>query len=345
MDISILDFGGNFAGPALGFLAQGHKVSYFRRGPRQPQESLLARLGWEVDEPVFEADLVVYAASFADEQWAYEVGIQREAPLAPEDPFFHSINPLQRRVRDRYLEPKLEKAQCLVMVDMSDAGEIIDPFYVNVGHCHFKREIPFYGYDTDVEVHPFPFLYHPGLLSMEWGVGLKNFELPLEARRKRKEILFTGTVDHWRYFGRRRLLLEQFSRAHPDVPVRVVEGTLSMLDVWKALQLSWAGLYLPGRGQLCFRLHELAALGVPAVAAEPFTARLPEEWHRVLPTDPNALAEPIEMLEFYHKHYHPIRAAQWVLDRVESGMREELASTFAQHAPDEASPLDLEGLD
>jgi hypothetical protein len=316
MDISIIDFGGRFAGPALGFLAQGHRVAYFRCGPRHPQESLLARLGWEVDAPQIEADVVIMAASFADEAWAYEVGLQREAPLAPDDPFFHSVNPLQRRVRDRHLEKLLRKARLVVMVDMSDVADLLDPFFAGIGHAHFKRELPFYGLGGDVQ--SFPFIYHPGLLSMEWGVGLKNVELPADARRRRRELLFVGTIRHWRYFGRRRHMLEAFMRRHPQLPVRVVEEPLNILDAWKALQLCWGGLYMQGRGELCQRLHELSALAVPAIAAAELTIQVPDEWRRVLPTDPHDMVSPATMLDFYQKYYHPIRAAQWILDRLKA---------------------------
>lgn len=314
MDIGILDFGGNFAGPALGLLAQGHEVSYFRTGPRQPQESLLARLGWEVSQPHFRADLVIVAASFADEAWAYELGIQREAPLAPHDPFFFSINPLQRRARDRWLERRLRELEHrLVMVDMSDCGEVLDPFFAAHGTWRFKRELPSYGFET--EVMPFPFLYHPSLLSMEWTVGLERMELPLEARQSRDEILFAGTVGHWRYFGRRRMLLDRIKRRFGAEALRVIEGGMTCVEVWNALQLCRAGLYLAGRGELCFRLHECAALGVPLLAAEELTIQVPDAWRRVFPRSLQELRQPAEMLAFYHKHYHPIRAAQYLLDR------------------------------
>ncbi|MCB9880596.1 MAG: hypothetical protein H6832_13810 [Planctomycetes bacterium] len=315
MDIGILDFGGNFAGAALGLLAQGFEVSYFRTGPRKPQESLLARLGWEVSEPYLRADLVIVAGSFADEAWAYELGIQREAPLAPEDPFFFSINPLQRRVRDRWLEPRLRECEHrLAVVDMSDCGEMLDPFLAQHGNWKFKRELPAYGFDVPVE--PFPFLYHPTLLTMEWSVGLDRLELPHEARQSRDEIFFAGTLQHWRYFGRRRALIHRFQKRFPRESLRVIENGMTCVEVWNELQLARAGLYLPGRGELCFRLHECAAFGVPLVAAEELSISVPDAWTRMLPTDPSKLRSSAEVLAFYHKHYHPIRAAQWLLERI-----------------------------
>lgn len=315
MDIGILDFGGNFAGAALGLLAQGFEVSYFRTGPRQPHESLLARLGWEVSEPYFRADLVIVAGSFADEAWAYDLGIQREAPLAPEDPFFFSINPLQRRVRDRWLEPRLRECEHrLAFVDMSDCGEVLDPFFAAHGKWKFKRELPLYGFNVDIV--PFPFLYNPTLLSMEWSVGLDRLELPAEARQSRDAIFFAGTIAHWRYFGRRAALLHRFMQRYPRETLRVVQGGMTVLDVWNELQLAKAGLYLPGRGELCFRLHECAAFGVPLVAAEELTISVPDAWRRVLPIDPAHLRSSAEMLAFYHKHYHPIRAAQCLLEHI-----------------------------
>lgn len=319
MNIGILDFGGNFVGPALGFLAQGHRVSYFcsRAGGRNREDSLLGRLGWEVETPDFNADLVIVAGSFADEAWAYELGIQREAPIAPQDPLFFSINPLQRHVRDRWLEGRLrEIQQRLVMVDMSDCGEVLDPFFAEHGSWRFKRELPLYGFGRSTQLHAFPFLYHPALLSVEWTVGLEQVELPLQSRQTRDEIFFAGTLDHWRYFGRRKALVDRFRRRNPQQTLRLQEGGMTCGEIWNELQLAKASLYLPGRGDLCFRLHECAALGVPLVAADELSIQMPDAWQRILPRSCQALRKPLDMLAFYHKHYHPIRAAQWLLDRV-----------------------------
>lgn len=320
MDISILDFGGNFAGTALGLSAHGHEVSYYSTPVVDAGESLLGRSGCQVEEPSFDGDLVLVAASFADEAWALELGIQHDAPVAPDDPLFFSINPLQRRVRDAWLEPRLQAIRSrLALVDMSDCGEVLDPFFARHGRWKFKRELPAYGLEVphgEAAITEFPFLYNKLLLNAEWTVGLDQFAVTREERQSQKELLFAGTVDHWRYFGRRRTLLHRFQERYPDAPVDVVTGGMTSREVWTALQRARAGLYLPGRGELCFRLHECAAFGVPLVMADEPTIRIPPAWRAVLPTDPSRICTPAAMLDFYREHYHPVRAAQYLLDRL-----------------------------
>lgn len=312
MHVSIIDIGGNFAGPALGIRSLGHRVTYFGTG--DAAERLAARLGGRTFAPDWEADLVVYAASFADELWALEVGLQLEAPLSQSDPFFSTINPRQRIVRDRYLGEQLARVPELVLVDMSDTGERIDPLFLELGRHRFKRELPFYV--REPEIHPFPFLYHPQLLSCEYERGLESLHVMWEDRGTEPGLLFAGMLDHWRYFGRRRQLFERFRHEHPGLRVEVWDSGRPLREVWEAMQRATGGLYLGGRGELCFRLHELAALGVPALRVEPWGIQVPGAWEEIVPTEPDRLPSPARMLEFYLRHYHPVRAAEWLLGRI-----------------------------
>jgi len=113
--------------------------------------------------------------------------------------------------------------------------------------------------------------------------------------------------------GRRSSLLELWKDRNPDIRLRVVDGGLTLIQTWRELQACGLALSLPGRGELCFRHHELAALGVPALAIEAFRIRVPEAWRRAFATEQAALLDREGMLAFYRDHYHPSRAAAYLL--------------------------------
>lgn len=304
MDIGVVDFGGNFLGPALGLAGLGHRVRYEAPGA----EALEAPLAQCFVPPAaggpFDAPLVVVAASFADEAWAAAAGIQSDAPWNPSDPLFRSINPRQRRVRDAWLEERFARVRELVLVDMSDEGEP-DPWFLRHGDRRFKRECPLW---VDAALEPFPFLYHPLLLRVEFLGRDAEFRVGAAEHGAIDAFFFAGTLRHWRYAGRRLRLLER-ARRRTRRRIVVVEEGLTQRETWLALQRHRAGLYLPGKGELCFRLHELAFFGVPSWAPFEPSIRLPDPWRAVLAPDPDALPSPEDMLRFHLEHYHPRRAA------------------------------------
>jgi hypothetical protein len=257
-------------------------------------------------EGILGAPLVIIAASFADETWCRELGIQGEAPVRPEDPLFASINPKQAEFRNRLLEKKLHKIRRLVLVDMSDEGSL-DPWFCAHGDNHFKRELPLWEEQAGVEA--FPYLYHPQLLRAEFAGQLDPIRVSPHVFGRLEGAFFGGTLGHWRYGGRRLRILERLRRKYPSIPIQIAQSGLSVLETWKTMQRSQAGLYLPGKGELCFRLHELAALGVPCWAPFEPSIQLPKAWQEVLQPDPGVLALPTQMLSFYLRHYHPTKAA------------------------------------
>ena len=321
MNIGILDYGGNFCGPALGLALLGHRVHYRGVGGFEPGDPTLlpfapspAAQGGHPSpeaelEPILGAELVILAGSFADEAWCRELGIQGDAPLRPEDPLFASINPRQAEFRNRWLEKRLGRIRRLVLVDMSDEGGL-DPWFLAHGDMRFKRELPLWEEADGVE--PFPYLYHPQLLRTEFSAGLDAIRVSPDVLGRGGGVFFGGTLGHWRYGGRRRRVLERARRKYPQIRIEAVESGLSVAQTWERLQWARAGLYLPGKGELCFRLHELAALGVPCWAPFEPSIRLPEAWLEVLRQDPSALAGPTQMLRFYLRHYHPREAGRYL---------------------------------
>ncbi len=323
MDIGILDFGGNWCGPALGLVLRGHSVRYRPVGGIEAGDPILRRFESGGDplppiEQILEADLTILSASFADEVWARDVGIQREDPWSPGDPLFPSVNPKQRTVRDAWLEGVLPRARRLALVDMSDEAEP-DPWFLEVGDFRLKRELPLWWEGGGIR--SFPFLYHPRLLRVEFEGGLESLRLGEGERAAEDRVFFAGTVRHWRYGGRRLRILEHLRRRHPGLRLEVVEEGFSLRRTWAELQRSRVGLYLPGKGELCFRLHELALFGVPCWAPFEPSIHLPETWRRVLPADLRFLPSPEEMLAFYLREYHPSRAADRLLEALSEDPR------------------------
>ena len=312
MRIGILDVGGNFFGPSFGFTRLGHEVRYCPVGLADYLTPLAAQHFELCTEPDLDVDLFVYAASFADEAWALQAEIRPDAPVDVDRPLLPSIHPHQALVRQRWIVPRLEGHPALALVDMSDVDFVTDPWFAANGSWRFRRELT--AFRQDESVQPFPWLFQPALLWLELTQGLESVTLPLGARELREDLVFAGCVDHWRYRGQRERCLHELRVAHPDRQLRV-ETRLPLQETWRLLQSARAGLYLHGLGQLCFRLHELAALGVPAFAPEPLTIAVPEAWHRVLASDWNALRSSEEMLRFYVQEYHPLHAARFLLDR------------------------------
>ncbi len=318
MEIGVLDYGGNFCGPALGLALRGHSVHYRGVGGFEPGDPTLRHFAptapsqgghpcFEAElEPILGAPLVIVAASFADETWCRELGIQGEAPVRPEDPLFASINPKQAEFRNRWLESRLGNIRRLVLVDMSDEGEL-DPWFCAHGESQLKRELPLW--EERAGVRAFPYLYHPQLLRVEFAGQLDQTRVSPQIFGRVGGAFFGGTLGHWRYGGRRRRILERVRRRYPKIPIQVAESGLTVLETWERMQWAQAGLYLPGKGELCFRLHELAAFGVPCWAPFEPSIQLPEAWLDVFRQDPEALALPTQMLSFYLHHYHPTKAA------------------------------------
>jgi hypothetical protein len=310
MRIGILDVGGNFFGCSWGLTRLGHQVHYCPVGVAPYLEELGKQLFEWRETPDTEVDLFVYAASFVDETWTLDAGIRPDAPVDPRQPLLPSIHPDQALIRRRWLEENLQLRCPLVLVDLSDNDYYQDPWFEQQDVLRLRRELATWR-DSD-GVLPFPWLYQPSLLWCEIVHGFESLLIHPDQKQQRQELLFAGTVDHWRYRGSRQRALRQLRSRYPEWSLRV-ESQTPLLSVWEQLQQAYAGIYLHGHGQICFRLHELCALAVPALAPELFDVQVPEPWKRILASEIEDLATPNEMFRFYLEEYHPVRAAAALL--------------------------------
>ena len=313
MRIGILDVGGNFFGPAWGLKRLGHEIRYCPLGLADYLEELGRALFAYRDEPDFDVDLFVYAASFVDETWTAAAEIQPNAPVDPQQPMLPSIHPEQAKIRRRWLEERIARHPAVALVDLSDNDYFQDPWFEANGHWRFRRELATWRESEGVRA--FPYLYQPALIWNEIVHGLESVHLPQGMRGVLDELVFAGCVDHWRYRGSRARALSAIGDQHPALKLRL-EQRLPLGRVWELLQQARGGLYLHGGGQICFRLHELAALGVPALAPESFTVALPQGAESVLSNDPASLPAATDMLRFYVQSYHPVHAAEALLSHI-----------------------------
>ncbi len=111
-------------------------------------------------------------------------------------------------------------------------------------------------------------------------------------------------------------------------------GLVLLVGGWNVLRWSWPSIVflffmipLPTpigsglRGGLqslstYLSIRVIQTIGVPAVAMEPWAVDVPEEWKKILPCELDQVLSPADMLRFYVEHYHPKRAAQWLLDSI-----------------------------
>jgi hypothetical protein len=320
MECAVLDIGGNILGPALGLRQLGHRVHYWTNARLDCIRDSAQQAGILSQEPRFEAEVLIYAASFSDEQWASELGIQQDAELRPAEPLFGTIHPGQATYRNRWVASQIPRGQVLVLADMGDTSSTVSSYFRETSAIKLKREmIPG---SSDPGVLPFPYLYQPHLLQAEMSGILDRLWGETGAIRQQEtsgEAFFAGTVGHWRYMGKRTSLLAQWQRQNPDLPLRIQEGGLSLLQTWQELQRCDLALSLPGRGELCFRHHELAALGIPALALEDFHIQVPEAWRQAFPLQRSQVLDPTGMRAFYENHYHPMHAATCLVEAIQAG--------------------------
>ena len=79
---------------------------------------------------------------------------------------------------------------------------------------------------------------------------------------------------------------------------------------------------LPGAGELCFRMHECLALGVPVLQPEPFTIAVPPGLEQVVSDEPELLErlDPEAVRAVYLDCCSPRAAAQMLLAAVQARM-------------------------
>jgi len=318
MEFAVLDIGGNFLGPALGLRELGHEVRYWTWSSLEVIQEVADLAGILEADPVFESDVLLYSAPFSDEQWASELGIQSDAELRPEEPLFCTAHPGQAEYRNRWITDQIGVGQALVLCDMGDNPSTSSPFFLETPALRLKREL--LPWASHSGILSFPYLYEPHLLHAELTGLLDQLREDAPNLVPRHEALFAGTVEHWRYMGRRASLLQQWQDHNSDLPLRTLEGGGSLLETWRELLGAELALSLPGRGELCFRHHELAALAVPALSLEEFRIEVPQAFRQAFPTSRNQVLDVRAMATFYAHHYHPSRAATQLLGLIATSL-------------------------
>ena len=313
MGISLIDPSGNALGLALGLRALGHDVRItIGLGDRFREELVEQVLGGRTVMPDPRAELLVVVDNFADIRWALENDRQLDAPMDPDDPLGPTINPLIYPLRLRRYLDLAAGAQRVVWIDTSDRQAPRERMLAAVPGVQLAREVPVVG--ADPEWQPFPFLYHPNVLWMEHLRARGLWSVTAVSRPRLLDWVFCGLVDDGRYQGRRRALLQDVIARWPAVR-GVVPPLGPFRDVLRWLQCSRLMLDLPGCGEICFRLHEALALGVPILRPWPWTVAMADGLEAVRVTDPTQATVPDhdQVLEIYERCYAPRAAARCVL--------------------------------
>ena len=278
-DLAFLDFTQTLLGPALALRRSGLAVHYFdgvrdpARIPGYRKVLLESCFGAVAVEPCFTARRIIYSESFSDAWWALQEGQQTDAPIVIEDPFAASIHPLQVDLRLEQLQPRLETVDDLVVVDMSDLAVPLHPKFLELPGTKLKREIA-PSAATELGITPYPFLYNPVLLTLDYAWGLDA--CTPDARTPLRDGWFCGTIGHARYGGRRKSALQAIVARHPGARFAIHDGDVPTLENLREVQRSRTVLHPPGRGTICFRTHEALRFGVPMLVEQRPQIALPE---------------------------------------------------------------------
>jgi hypothetical protein len=319
--IHVVDPAGLGLGPAIGLCQLGHAVRYSGWVANRAATGDVARMVQDLVQHFFGAeveatsggdeDLLVIVDCFADRLRELE-SAAAVAAVAEGDPFGDApgSSTYPRRLaawRDRIAA----SGGRTVVVDLSD--------------CAAPREIGFEAVPGAVLLQreaaapvgpwqPFPFLYNTVVLWLEHRLPRKQWWVPSARRPRHHDWVFCGTVDHGRYGGRRRRLLADCRERWPHLRSCVrTDGAFA--DVVKLVQTARCGLDLPGVGDVCFRRHELLALGVPVWRPVEAPANLPRGLEAVVCAAPDDLLDlPAEFVAaVYAERYSPVAAARTLL--------------------------------
>jgi hypothetical protein len=166
---------------------------------------------------------------------------------------------------------------------------------------------------------PFPFLYNNVMLWLEHLRPPREWWVPEKTRQRQWDWAFCGTLDHPRYGERRRRALAAVAQRWPELR-SAVRTEASFVEVMEVLQGSRTGLDLPGAGELCFRLHECLALGVPVLQPQAPAIEFTPGLAPVLLSEPADLTAD-EVREIHLQHYAPSTAAARLLAALAHGLR------------------------
>lgn len=315
MLVEVVDPSGGGLALAVGLAQLGCDVLH--RGPAAwaaPGAPPLARASRDLQQHFCRpadgaADLLVLVDVFADHLRVLEHGracVDHAGALHGEG------GALAYPTRLRDFCERAARAPAVVVVDMSDERTGREVAFESFPHAALlARECPAAG---DGAWRPFPFLHNQTLLWLELLRPRAEWWVEPAARRPAHDWAFCGTVDHPRYGDRRRRALAACGARWPG-RTGVVVDRAPFVDVLRTLQSVRFGVDLAGVGELCFRLHECLALGVPVVRPEPLALPLPAGLGDVVAADPDALpaCDPHAVRAAYEAHYAPRAAAARLL--------------------------------
>jgi hypothetical protein len=287
--VEVVDPSGHGLGLAIGLLELGHRVRYVPARSEQVagqldgmRRELIAHMFGGGEPFVGEADLLVLVDVFADYLHCLEQGVGTVGSAEPRDPLQADAGILIYPKRLQWFCERALRTAEVVVVDMSDRDGPREVAFEAMPHVQrFARELPG-GREVD-GWRPLPFLFNTAMLWLEYTRAQQEWWI--ERRPEAWDWAFCGTVDHGRYRGRRRERLGQLASDWPALRGLVI-GEQPFQDVLGTLQSVRFGLDLPGVGELCFRLHECLALGVPVWRPDPGRVHLPPGLDDLVFADP-----------------------------------------------------------
>lgn len=320
--IEVVDPGGNGVGLAIGLLELGHRVRYVpaREGTvvgrmERMRLELVDRMFGGGDAFAGEPELLVLVDVFADHLHCLEQRAGDVGTAEPRDPLQADAGVLIYPKRLEYFCERALRAENVAVVDLSDRGGPREPAFEGMPHVRrFAREVG--DGDERGRWQPFPFLFNTTMLWLEYTCPQEQWWV--ENRSQSWDWGFCGTIDHERYGGYRRRRIEELAARWPHLRGAVLVRR-PFLDVLGALQSVRFGLDLRGAGELCFRMHECLALGVPVWRPDAGRVQLPGGLSDLVFTDPQEAPQmsPAEVRAGYLCHYGPMAAARWLLDGVQ----------------------------
>ncbi len=321
MHVSFVDCAGSGLGVAIGLVELGHRVDYVGPEPWPDQaigevdrvtgELIVHFFGRRALAPDLDAELLVLQDGVADWLHALTHRDYVDSRHDPGHPMRPTCNPLIYPIRLAHWVEWCERASRTCVVDCSDRSAPREPALSMLPRVSLlTRELP----RAEASAwRPLPFLYNPVLLWFE----------KLRPRREWRQALptppehdwvFCGTVDHPRYGNDRRRRIAEVRARWPRLFGRVATH-VSFLDVLALLQSSRLCLDLPGAGELCFRLHESLALGVPVLRPWPYSIAMAAGVESAIVDDADAreIPSPEAVRAIYERSYAPHVAAAVLL--------------------------------
>lgn len=307
MRIDIWDPTGCGLGLGLGLRQLGHRVVF--AGPQFWWDNGSDRMLRDLHAFAFEPAHARHDPADSDLLILVEVFADRRAALGDEPPAT-ALTEYEARVRG-WLDIAA-RAKRVVILDASDrrdgreqAFAALPDVTLLARECSLQERGPW---------RAFPFLYNNVLLFAETMASNGNWFVPFAQRQSQWDWAFCGTIEHPRYGDRRGRALARLLERWPGLTGRIVERA-PFVDVLRDLQASRCGIDLAGAGQLCFRLHEYLALGLPIVRDEPFPVRIASGIAAAIRSDPIAAAaiRAEEVHDVYRRCYAPRAAAEWLL--------------------------------